>query len=70
MEYLLVVLLTDQKALSKYEVECPKCVLIISGKLLALRGYDVKIVDFKTGKQKLADYIRLATKNVFTKGIM
>lgn len=35
MEYLLVVLLTDQKALSKYDIERPKCVLIISGKLLA-----------------------------------
>lgn len=53
----MVVLLTDQKAMSKYEMERPKCVLNISGKLLALRGYDVKIVDFETGKQKLADYI-------------
>lgn len=57
MEYLLVVLLTDQKALSKYDMERPKCVLIISGKLLALIGCDVKIVDIETGKRKLADYI-------------
>lgn len=57
MEYLLVVLLSDQKALSKYDIEWPKCVLFISGRLLALRGCDVKIVDFETGKQNLADYI-------------
>lgn len=53
----MVVLLTDQKALSKYDMERPKCVLIISGKLLALIGCDVKIVDIETGKRKLADYI-------------